>query len=64
MGRVFISIELKPYQLRHAEDADRILRTAMQDRTNHDDFPDPDAPEIVDLDPAEASPNPMHLSLL
>ena len=58
MGRVFNATELKPYQLRRAEDAERVLRLAMRDRTNPNDFPDPNAPDIIDLDPAVFSPNP------
>ena len=58
MGRVFNAIELTPYQLRHAEDADRILRTARRYLTNPDDFQHQDAPEIVDFDHAESSTNP------
>ena len=58
MGRVLNAVELKPYQLRRAEDSERVLRPEMRDRTNPNDFPDPNAPDIIDLDPAVSSPNP------
>ena len=57
MGRVFNAIELKPYQLRNSEDAERILRGALRDKTNPDDIPDPNAPDVIDLDTAVPSPN-------
>ena len=57
MERVPNAIELKPYQLRHAADADRVLRSALRDKTNPDDFPDPDAPDGIDLDTAVPSTN-------
>ena len=57
MGRVFNAIELKPYQLRRAADAERALRGALRDRTNRDDFPDPNAPDVIDLDAAGLSPD-------
>ena len=56
MGRVTNVIELKPYQLRHAEDADRILRSALRDKTNPDDLPDPGSPDVTDLDTAVSTP--------
>ena len=58
MGRVFNAIELKPYQLRNHEDAEKILRGALRDITNPDDFPDPNAPDVIDLDTAVPPPNP------
>ena len=57
MGCVFNGIELKPYQLRNPYDAERILRGSLRDKTNPDDFPDPNAPDVIDLDTAVPSPN-------
>ena len=56
MGRVFNAIELKPYQLRNHDDAERIRRGALRDRTNPDDLPDPNAPDVIDLDTAVPPP--------
>ena len=57
MGRVFNAIELKPCQLRNPDDAERILRGALRDKTNLDDFPDPNAPDVIDFGTAVPSPN-------
>ena len=57
MGRVFNAIELKPYQLRNPDGAERILRGAIRDKTNPDDFPDQNAPVVINLDTAVPSPN-------
>ena len=57
MGRVFNAIELKPYQLRNPEDAERILRGALRDKTNLDDFLDQNAPDVIDLDNTAPPPN-------
>ena len=58
IGRLLNAIELKPYQLRRVEGAEKVLRLAMRDRTNPNDFPDPNMPDIIDLDPAVYSPSP------
>ena len=57
MGRVFNAIEPKPYQLRNPEDAERILRGALRDKLNRDDIPDPNAPDVIDLDNTAPPPN-------